>query len=80
MKTAVSIPNAVFETAEQYARHEGLSRSELYAKALAEYLEHHRAERVTEALDAVYGEEPSRLDEGLARLQADAVADDRDEW
>ncbi|MFV9507021.1 MAG: hypothetical protein AB4911_20925 [Oscillochloridaceae bacterium umkhey_bin13] len=38
MKTAISIPDPLFEAAEQYAQDKGLSRSELYAKAIQHYL------------------------------------------
>jgi predicted transcriptional regulator len=51
MKTAVSIPNEVFEEAEQLARRTRRSRSELYSRALAEYVARHAPDRVTEAMD-----------------------------
>lgn len=38
MKTAISIPDALFLAAEEYARRRSISRSELYREALAEYL------------------------------------------
>lgn len=51
MKTAVSIPDDVFEQAERLARHSHRSRSEIYSTALAEYLLRHTPDRVTEAMD-----------------------------
>ena len=42
MKTAISIPDETFEAAETLAGRLGLSRSELYATAVAEYLARHR--------------------------------------
>lgn len=78
MKTAISIPDDLFVSAEHVARRLGLSRSELYATALREYLASHRFEDVTEQLNAVYEEEKSRLDPGLSRLQSRALS--RDEW
>jgi metal-responsive CopG/Arc/MetJ family transcriptional regulator len=53
MKTAVSIPDAVFEDAEQLAKQLKTSRSELYARALAQFIGEHAPDRVTEALNAV---------------------------
>jgi metal-responsive CopG/Arc/MetJ family transcriptional regulator len=53
MKTAVSIPNEVFEEAERLAEQLRTSRSELYSRALAEFLIRHDADRVTEAMNAV---------------------------
>lgn len=41
MKTAISVPNRVFQHGERLAKRLELSRSELYSRALAEYLERH---------------------------------------
>lgn len=70
MKTAISIPDPVFEEAEALANRLGMSRSELYAKAVKSYLGEHRREGITEALDRVYADEPSELDPKLAAIQA----------
>jgi metal-responsive CopG/Arc/MetJ family transcriptional regulator len=78
MKTAISIPDPLFEAAEKAAKKLRMSRSQLYATALAEYLETHQAEAVTEALDRVYGEEQSALDSTLATLQYRSLP--RDDW
>lgn len=51
MKTAISIPDAIFEEAERMARRIKRSRSELYSRALADYLARHSTDRVTEAMD-----------------------------
>ncbi|MBD2608547.1 ChpI protein [Scytonema hofmannii FACHB-248] len=69
MKTAISIPDTIFEAAENFAKRMGLSRSELYAIALQEYLKVHRGDRITEQLDAVYADEDSSLDPFLVKLQ-----------
>jgi predicted transcriptional regulator len=53
MKTAVSVPDDVFEGAERLARREGRSRSEVYSAALREYVARHSPDEVTEALDRV---------------------------
>ncbi|HEV7503498.1 MAG TPA: ribbon-helix-helix protein, CopG family [Thermoanaerobaculia bacterium] len=78
MKTAVSLPNPLFEAADQLAKRLGVSRSELYARAIAEYLKSRRSEGVTEALNRVYREEPSNLDPVIAAIQAASLP--RDEW
>ncbi|HSL84672.1 MAG TPA: hypothetical protein VLF66_18000 [Thermoanaerobaculia bacterium] len=78
MKTAVSIPNPVFEAAEELAHRLGVSRSELYARALSDFIEKRLDRRVTERLDEVYAREESGLDPALARLQAASLP--RDEW
>lgn len=82
MKTAVSIPDDLFESAEGYARRLGMSRSELFATALREYLQEHRSEGITERLDEIYGgevSEDSSLDPTLARLQKHSLRD-KDRW
>ena len=78
MKTAISLPDKLFESSDALARRLGLSRSQLVATALAEFLAKHRGRDVTRRLDAVYAEESSALDSGTARLQARSVR--RDSW
>ena len=51
MKIAVSVPDDVFEEAEELARRTKRSRSEVYSRALAEYVARHAPDRVTEAMD-----------------------------
>lgn len=78
MKTAISLPDRVFDAAERVAKRLGISRSELYARAVARFVEEHRGDKVTDALDRVYAEVDSTLDPTLSRLQA--VSLPRDEW
>ncbi len=53
MKTAVSIPDDVFEEAQRLARRMRKSRSQVYKHALTEYVARHAPDRVTEAMDRV---------------------------
>jgi metal-responsive CopG/Arc/MetJ family transcriptional regulator len=53
MKTAVSIPDEVFQQAEELARRTETSRSALYARALAEYVARHTPDQITEAMNRV---------------------------
>jgi len=69
MKTAISIPDKVFKSAEQFAKSSKISRSELYTKALTEYLKKHKEHHVTMALNEVYSKEISQMDPILAKLQ-----------
>ena len=69
MKTAISLPDDLFECADALAKRLGVSRSELYATAVAEFLAKHQHAKVTERLDRVYGREPSRLSPPLRRAQ-----------
>ena len=59
MKTAISIPTPIFHAAEQLAQRNGVSRSELYTRAIATYLKAHQGDGVTQRLDAVYAMEES---------------------
>ena len=53
MKTAVSIPDDVFEGAERMARRTQKSRSQLYSDAVREYVARHAPNEVTEAMNRV---------------------------
>jgi metal-responsive CopG/Arc/MetJ family transcriptional regulator len=74
MKTAISLPDDLFAAAESLAAAQGVSRSRLFATALAEYVAKHRSRKVSERLNAVYAAEASALDPALRRAQARAVA------
>lgn len=73
MKIAISVPDNVHEAADEMAGRLGVSRSELYARAVTEYVAKHRDEDVTARLNEVYAEESTELDPGLRRAQARSV-------
>ena len=64
MKTAVSIPDDIFMSAERLAKQAGRARSDVYAAALKEYVARHASEEVTEAMNDV----------------CDAIGADRDDF
>jgi metal-responsive CopG/Arc/MetJ family transcriptional regulator len=78
VKTAISIPDAIFEEAERVAKRRGVSRSELYAKAVDEYVKSERFLGVRERLDAVYGRngQESKLDPALVAVQSASLGQD----
>jgi metal-responsive CopG/Arc/MetJ family transcriptional regulator len=80
MKTAISLPDSLFEAAERLAKRMEISRSELFQRAVQAFLREHEDEGVTEALDQVYGHgsEEARLDPLLEQLQLASLAPD--EW
>lgn len=78
MKTAISIPDDVFESADEIAQELGISRSELYANAVAEYLAKHRAADVTAKLNEVYGGESGGVAPKLRKAQARSVG--KSDW
>lgn len=69
MKTAISLPDPVFEEAESLAKKLGVSRSELYANALKAYLQKYSHEQTLNKLNQVYAEESSEADPVLAKIQ-----------
>jgi hypothetical protein len=78
MKIALSIPDEVFASGETLGKRLGVSRSRLYATALAEFVAKHRGRKVTDRLNAVYRTEDSRLPRSLRRLQSRSLS--RDTW
>ncbi|MBD1896872.1 hypothetical protein [Coleofasciculus sp. FACHB-129] len=69
MKTAISLPDPIFEEAEALAQQLGMSRSELYTKALKAYLKRYNRERMLSQLNEVYSQESSELDPVMAKMQ-----------
>ena len=62
MKTAISLPDDLFERAEQMARRLKKSRSELYREAVEEYVARHDPDAITEAMDRVAQQVDTRPD------------------
>ena len=61
MKTAVSLPDSIFEEAESLAQQLCVSRSELYLKALEAYIQRHNRKQIFHKLNEVYAENASEL-------------------
>ncbi|HNQ95781.1 MAG TPA: hypothetical protein PKK96_15295 [Anaerolineales bacterium] len=78
MKFDISIPNPVFQSAQNLAKKMGVSLSELYTAALNAYVTEHEKENITEALDQVYIEEASILEPELVKMQV--VSLEREQW
>ncbi len=79
-KVAVSIPDDLYERADRIAASDGVSRSELYARALREYLDPRDDAEITRRLNDAYadgGGDAAWLD-AAARELARALQDD--EW
>lgn len=62
VKTAVSIPNSIFEAADALARERRVSRSALYAEALALLLASAADDDVTRQLDVVHADGSPSID------------------
>jgi metal-responsive CopG/Arc/MetJ family transcriptional regulator len=76
MKTAVSIPNEIFEAAERLARRTRKTRSRLFSDALREYVARRSPEKITESMDqalAEIGEEKDLFVSSASRRRLDQV-------
>ena len=84
MKTAISIPDDLFSAADKLAQKLGLSRSQLYQRAIREFLSQQGQDAVTKALNTVYEEYnvSSKLDPAIVYLQGASIihAGTEDEW
>lgn len=80
MKTAISIPDEIFEQAERLAKTRGWSRSELYANAVSAFVKSERFSGVREKLNTVYGDcaDDSAVEPLLADAQARSIA--KEKW
>jgi len=78
MKTAVSIPDDIFEEAERIAARLQTSRSRLYARALAEFLNRHAEDQVTSAMNAAIDQAGAAPDEFTRRAAGQTLG--RSEW
>ena len=78
MKTAVSIPDRLFQQAEKLAHRLGKSRSQVYREALAEYVARREPGAVTAALDEVATELGGDVEEWVAEAGRRTL--ERSEW
>ena len=78
MKTAISIPDDIFSSADRLAKQLQMSRSELYARAVKRYVTECRHTGVKEKLDEVYGSEAESVDPAVMNAQAASIP--REKW
>ena len=74
MKVAISLPDPVFNAAELLAQELSISRSQLYAQALAEFLQARSSVAVTAKLNEVYAGEASDVEPALMNAQVQALS------
>ena len=80
MKTAISIPDNLFKAAEDLATRLGISRSQLYQRAVEHFLKTQGHDVIRESLDEIYGDDKvaGRLDPAVEFLQT--VSIEKDDW
>jgi len=76
MKTAISLPDELFVRAESLAGYLKVSRSQLYAEALREYVDRRSQEALRDAYNAVFATESSELDPGFLAAQMEILEDE----
>ena len=68
MKTAISIPDDLFLSAENTAKKLGIPRSQLFAKAIEEFIQNHSKEKITEKLNEVYTNNVDKFDSTIPNI------------
>jgi len=66
MKTAISIPDKIFEEVEKYSKEHRYSRSEVFVMAVREFLEKLKSKELLDTLNEVYSK-PESLEETTLR-------------
>ena len=78
MKTAISIPDEIYYTADHLAKRLGMSRSEFYSRAVANFIATHQNEAITQALDQIYEKETSEIDPVINLMQLNSLP--KEQW
>ena len=73
MKTAISLPEDLFRQAEAAARKLRVSRSQLYAAAIREFLDRREPSKVTAHLDEIYSKQPAKIDPVMYLAQLESL-------
>lgn len=80
VKTAISIREDLFAEAEQLAKELGVSRSQVFAMALEEFIARRRNRQLLEALNRAYADEPTDEEQALLRAVRRVQREVADEW
>lgn len=78
MKVAISLPDPLFTAAEELAEQLHVSRSQLYAQALSEYLSQRHEAAITQKLNAVYGLDAEGVEAAVMKAQVQVLG--RETW
>ena len=78
MKTAISVPNDVFELSERLAKKLKVSRSQIFAMGVKKLGEEYDDDEVTAKLDEFYSREKAEIDPVIMKMAALSLP--KDEW
>jgi len=65
MKTAISIPDELFNKVDELAAELHLSRSQIFTEAVMEYLKRQQNMKILDAINKVYSEDDTEEEERL---------------
>ena len=65
IKTAISIEKPLFEEVEALAKEMEVSRSYLFTLAAQDFVQHHKSQKLLEAINAAYDDLPDTVEEKL---------------
>ena len=78
MKTAISVPDEIFELSEQLAKKLKVSRSKIFAMGVKKLAEEHDDDQVTARLDEFYSKEKAEIDPVVMKMAVLSLP--KDEW
>lgn len=78
MKTAISVPNDVFELSEKLAKKLKVSRSQIFAMGVKKLGEEYDDDKITEKLNKFYENERAEIDPVIMKMAALSLP--KDEW
>jgi hypothetical protein len=78
MKTAISVPDEVFELSEKLAKKLKVSRSKIFAMGVEKLAEEYDEDRVTARLDEFYSKEKAEIDPVIMKMAALSLP--KEEW
>ena len=74
VKTAISMDDGLFKEADRLARQLRISRSRLFAQAVAEYIRRHQAEELIERISAAHEDFPDAEEKAFIKAAAQSLA------
>jgi len=80
VKTAISIREDLFAEAERLAKELGVSRSQVFAMALEEFIAQRQNRQLLDALNSAYADEPTEEERALLRAMRRIQREVADEW
>jgi metal-responsive CopG/Arc/MetJ family transcriptional regulator len=82
MKTAISLPDRLYADAEETAKSLGIPRSQLYAKAIEEFISTHKTDRITEQLNEVYTDSSNISESSISIVSLESIREltKNDSW